>query len=60
MAHLQKGNKANFRRAYKKFNLVNTQLMYKSNRFVIFDDQRRRNIIHDVYQGLGDNTKALH
>ena len=44
-----KGYKANFRRAYKKFNLVNGQIMYKCNRLVIIDEQRRRNIIHDVH-----------
>ena len=52
-------DKANFRRGCKKFSLVNCQMMYKANALVIVDEQHRRNIVHDVQQGVGDNAKAL-
>ena len=54
-----KGDKANFRRACKKFSVANGQLMYKGNRLVVTDKQRRIDIIHDVHQGLGNNVKAV-
>ena len=54
-----KGNKPNFRRACKKFSVSNEQLMYKGNRLVFTDKQRRIDIIHDVHQGLGNNVKAV-
>ena len=54
-----KGDKANFRRACKKFSVANGQLMYKSNRLVVPDKQRRIDIIHDVHQGLRNNVKAV-
>ena len=54
-----KSDIANFRRACKKFNLVNGQTMYKSNRFVTVDEQCPRDIMHNVYQGLGDYVKAV-
>ena len=53
------GDKANFRRACKKFSVANGQLMYKGNRLVVTDKQRRIDIIHDVHQGLGNNVKAV-
>ena len=53
-----KVDKANFRRACKKFNLVTGQMMYKGNRLLIIDEQRQRDIIHDAHQGLGDNDKV--
>ena len=49
---LIKGEKENFRRAYKKFSLVNGQMIYEGNNLVIIDDQRQREIIHKVYKGL--------
>ena len=52
-------DKSKFKSAFKKFNLVNGQLINKGNRLVIRDEQGRRDIIHDVHQGLGDNTKAV-
>ena len=54
-----KGNKANFGRACKKFSVSNGQLMYKGNRPVFTDKQRRIDIIDDVHQGLGNNVKAV-
>ena len=43
-----KREKTNFRSAYKKFSVTNGQLMYKGNRPVVTDKQRRIDIIHDV------------
>ena len=54
-----KGDKSKFKRAFKKFNLVNGQLINKGNRLVIRDEQGRRDIFHDVHQGLGDNADAV-
>ena len=48
-----KGNKANFRRACKIFNLVSDQMMHKGNSLIIIGEQH-----HDAHQGLGDNVKA--
>lgn len=33
--------------------------MYKGNRLVIIEKQLRRGIIHDLYQGMGDNAKVV-
>ena len=54
-----KGDKANFRRACKKFSVANGQLMYNGKILVVTDKQRRIDIIHDVHQGLGNNVKAV-
>ena len=45
-----KGDKARFRRACKKFNLVNGQMMYKGNRFVI--SMNRVEEIHDSVKAV--------
>ena len=34
-------------------------MMYKGNKLTIIDEQRRRYIIHDFHEGLGDNAKAI-
>ena len=34
-------------------------MMYEGNNLVIINDQRQREIIHNVYQGLDDNAKAV-
>ena len=34
-------------------------MVNKGNRLVIIDEQRRRDMIHDVYQGLGDRVVVL-
>ena len=55
-----KGDKANFRRACKKFSVANGQLIYKGiNRLVVTDKQRRIDIIHDVHQGWETMSKQL-
>ena len=46
-----KSDKANFRKACKKFSVANGQLMHKGNRLAATDKQRRINKIHGVHQG---------
>ena len=53
-----KGNKSNFRKACKNFSIVNGYLMYKEKQRVVFEVQRRTRIIHDVHEGIGDNSMA--
>ena len=53
-----KGKKSNFRKAWPKFSIVNGDLMYKEKRRVVFEVERRTAIIHDVHEGIGDNSMA--
>ena len=53
-----KGEKANFRRACKKFSIVDGQFKFDGNRLVITDEKRRKDIIYDLHEGLGDNIRA--
>ena len=53
-----KGKKSNFRKACKNFSIVNGDLMYKEKRRVVFEVERRTAIIHDVHEGIGDNSMA--
>ena len=46
-----KTDKANFRKACKKFSVAIGQLMYKGNRLVATGKQRRIDKIHGVHQG---------
>ena len=57
----KKGDKANFRRACRKFSVINGQFIYKGKRAVITSRERQHLIIHDVHVGLGDdpNAKAM-
>ena len=52
------GKKSNFRKACKIFSIVNGDLMYKEKRRVVFEVERRTAIIHDVHEGIGDNSMA--
>ena len=54
-----KGDKASFGSACMKFSVANGQLMYKGNRLAVIEKQRRIDIIHDVYRGLGKNVTAV-
>ena len=56
-----KGKKSNFRKTCKNFSIVNGDLMYKEKQRVVFEVERRTAIIHDVHEGIGDNSfiKAL-
>ena len=52
-----KGQKSNFRRACKKFKIVNGLFM-RDDRIVITDKNRQMDIIRSVHNGLGENVKA--
>ena len=52
-----KGEKANFRRACKKYSLENEQLL-KGGGKVRISKERRLEIICDVHEGLGESAKA--
>ena len=51
-----KGKKSNFRKACKNFRIVNGDLMYKEKRRVVFEVERRTAIIHNLHEGIGDNS----
>ena len=53
-----KGKKYNFRKACRNFSIVNGDLMDKEKRRVVFEVERRTAIIHDVHEGIGDNSMA--
>ena len=53
-----KGKKSNFRKAYRNFSIVNGELMYKEKRRIMFEVERITAIIHDVHEGIGDNSMA--
>ena len=53
-----KGKKCNFRRACKKFSIINGQLMYMEKRLVIRSPEEKHKIIHDIHEGLGEDPKA--
>ena len=53
-----KVRKANFRRACRKFSIVNGQYLYNSKRVVISSKERQRQIIQDIHADLGENPKA--
>ena len=55
---ISRGEKANFRRQCRNFNIVDGQLMYKEKRLVITSKERQQCIIHDVHEGLGSVPKA--
>ena len=54
-----KGRKANFRKACKKFTIANGPLTYKGKRSVIFKESRKQSIIHDVHEGISDSPEAV-
>ena len=54
-----KGRKANFRKACKKFTIADGHLTYKGKRRVIFEESRKRSIIHDVHEGISDSPEAV-
>ena len=53
-----KGKKSNFRKACENFSIVNGNLMYKEKGKVVFEVGRRTAIIHDVHEGIEDNSMA--
>ena len=54
-----KGRKANFRKACKKFTITDSHLTYKAKRRVIFEESRKQSIIHDVHEGISDSPEAV-
>ena len=55
----EKGLKRNFRKACAHFSLVDGHLTYKSKRRVIYENERKQNIIHDVHEGINENAEAV-
>ena len=55
----EKGLKRNFRKACVHFSLVDGHLTYKSKRRVIYENERKQNIIHDVHEGINENAEGL-
>ena len=53
-----KGKKSNFRKACKNFSMNNGNFMYKGKRRVVFKIERRTAIIHDIHEGIRDNSMA--
>ena len=54
-----KGQKANFGKSCKYFSIADGHLTYKEKRRVIFENNRKQNMIHDVYEGINDNSKVV-
>ena len=50
--------KSNFRKACRNFTIFNGDLIYKEKRRIVFEVERRTGIIHDVREGIGDNSMA--
>ena len=53
-----KGEKANFRRGSKKFEILNGIFTYQGTWMVIVDTKSRIDIIRDIHKGSGDDVKA--
>ena len=51
-----KGKKANFRRTCENFSIKDGELFYKKSRKVIFDEQQKIEIVHDIHEGIGDSS----
>ena len=54
-----KGRKANFRKACKKFTIAYGHLTYKGKRRMIFEESRKQSIINDVHEGISDSPEAV-
>ena len=53
-----KGKKANFRRTCKNFSIKDGELVYKTSRKVIFDEQQKIEIVHDIHEGKSSKTSV--
>ena len=53
-----KGDKANLRRASRRFGIKNGQFVYDDKRLVILSRDEQLRIVKDVHAGLGDNPRA--
>ena len=57
-AKVSKGAKANFRRASKKFSIINGQFLFQQKRYVIISREEQLRIIKDIHVGLGEDPHA--
>ena len=53
-----KGEKANFRRACRKFSVASGQFLYDKTRLVVANREEQLQIIKDVHEGLGEDSRA--
>ena len=53
-----KGKKENFRRTCKNFSIKDGELFYKKSRKVIFYEQQKIEIVHDIHEGIGENARS--
>ena len=53
-----KGKRANFRRTCRNFSLKNGELFYKDSRKVIFEAKQQSEIIQDIHEGIGENSRS--
>ena len=51
----EKCEQSKFRRACKKLSLIDGQFMF-NNRILIMDDQQRKEIVKDVYNGIDETS----
>lgn len=55
----EKGAKRNFRKSCKHFTIVEGHLTFKNTRRVIFENDRKQAIIHDVHEGLNETVESV-
>ena len=53
-----KGDKANFRRACRRFGSKNGQFVYDDKRLVVISREEQLRIVKDVHVGLGEDPHA--
>ena len=51
-----KDKKANFRKTCKNVSTKDGELFYKKSRKVIFDEEQKIEIVHDIHEGIGENA----
>ena len=52
------GKKSNLKKILFRVKIVHRLLILKEKRRIIFENDRKRVIIHDIHEGLGENPKA--
>ena len=52
------GKKSNLKKILFRIKIVHRLLILKEKRRIIFENDRKRVIIHDIHEGLGENPKA--
>ena len=55
----EKGAKSNFRKSSKHFSIVDGHLTFKGTRRVIFENERKQAIIHDVHEGINETVESV-